>query len=230
MHARTLILGHRGSPRELPENTMASFRRALEVGADGIELDVQPSADGVPVILHDDALDRTTDATGDVSRLAWARIAEARAGGEPVPRLEEVAAWGAETGAFLNVEIKRGGVERAAIDAIAAAGLLPSTVFSSFLPDVVAAVRKLAPDAQCYLLTETWGAEVLSLARQLGVHGICLGVRAATASALQELRAANLPVIVWTVDEPDRIRELIREDVRAIITNLPSLAVSLVRS
>src|SRR5215211_2975476 len=76
---RPLILGHRGAPRGAPENTLRAFRLALEEGADGVELDVQPSADGVPVVLHDDTLDRTTDATGDVATLSWARISEAAA-------------------------------------------------------------------------------------------------------------------------------------------------------
>jgi len=222
---RPLILGHRGAPREAPENTMRAFRLALEQGADGIELDVQPSADGVPVILHDDTLDRTTDATGDVSRLTWERIRAARAGGEPVPRLEEVAAWAAETGAFLNVEIKRPGVEATALAVIESAGLGPRTIFSSFLPESVAEVRRLAPDAACWLLTETWGPHVLQLAAELRVGGVCLDVRLATPAALDQLRAAQLPVICWTVDRPERMGELLRAGVRGIITNLPGVGV-----
>src|SRR5262245_3514397 len=101
---RPLVLGHRGAPRAAPENTLRAFQLAMELGADGVELDVQPSADGVPVVLHDDTLDRTTDGSGDVATLPWARIAEARADGEPVPRLEQVVEWAADVGAFLNVE------------------------------------------------------------------------------------------------------------------------------
>ncbi|HKP76855.1 MAG TPA: glycerophosphodiester phosphodiesterase family protein, partial [Longimicrobiaceae bacterium] len=144
---RPLVLGHRGAPLAAPENTLRAFRLALEEGADGIELDVQPSADGVPVVLHDDTLDRTTDATGDVATLPWERIALARAGGEPVPRLEEVVAWAAEAGAFLNVELKRPGAEAASVAAIAGAGLRERTVFSSFQAASVAEVKRLDPAA-----------------------------------------------------------------------------------
>jgi len=222
---RPLILGHRGAPRDAPENTMRAFRLALEQGADGIEFDVQPSADGVPVVLHDDTLDRTADSTGDVSLLAWDQISRARSGGEPVPRLEEVVAWAAETGAFLNVEIKRPGVEAAALAAVEAAGRTPWTIFSSFIPESVAQVRRLAPEAACWLLTERWNPRVLQLAGDLRVGGVCLDVRRATAAALAQLRAAGLPVIIWTVDRPLRIRALLRAGVAAIITNRPSVAV-----
>ncbi|HEV7589912.1 MAG TPA: glycerophosphodiester phosphodiesterase [Longimicrobium sp.] len=222
---RALILGHRGAPRGAPENTMRAFRLALEEGADGVELDVQPSADGVPVVLHDDTLDRTTDQSGDVSVLPWERIAAARSEGEPVPRLEEVVAWAAETGAFLNVELKRPGAEAAAVAAVARAGLRERTVFSSFLAASVAEVRRLDPAAACYFLSDGRAGLAMAVARQLGAWGVCLGARRATPAALAEFRRAGLPVIVWTVDRPYRIRGLLREGVRGIITNLPSLAV-----
>ncbi|HYH79142.1 MAG TPA: glycerophosphodiester phosphodiesterase family protein [Longimicrobium sp.] len=224
---RPLILGHRGAPFDAPENTMRAFRLALEQGADGVELDVQPSADGVPVLLHDDTLDRTTDAIGDAALLSWERISAARSGGEPVPRLEDAIAWAAETGAFLNVEIKRPGVEAAGLAAVEAGGRTRQTIFSSFIPESVALVRQLAPDAACWLLTEGWNARTLQLAADLGVGGVCLSARRATPAALAQLEAAGLPTIIWTVDRPARIRTLLRAGVFGIITNRPALAVQI---
>ncbi|HEX8246071.1 MAG TPA: glycerophosphodiester phosphodiesterase family protein [Longimicrobium sp.] len=224
-HRRPLILGHRGAPREAPENTMRAFRLALEQGADGIELDVQPSADGVAVVLHDDTLDRTTDSRGDVALLRWDEISAARAGGEPVPRLEEVAEWAAETDAFLNVEIKRPGVEAAALAVIEHAGRTSSTLFSSFDAGSVAEVRRLAPEAACWLLTEHWRPDVLQLALDLGVGGVCLHDPLASATVLAELRGAGLGVVVWTVDKPGRMRALLRAGVAGIITNHPAAGV-----
>jgi glycerophosphoryl diester phosphodiesterase len=222
---RPLILGHRGAPYDAPENTMRAFRLALEQGADGIEFDVQPSTDGVPVVLHDDTLDRTTDASGDVALLPWERIATARSGGEPVPRLEEVVAWAAETGAFLNVEIKRPGVEAAAIAAVEAAGRTPHTIFSSFVVESVAEVRRLAPEAACWLLTDRWGPRTLQIAADLRVGGVCLGARRATPGVLEQLRSARLPVVIWTVDRPMRVRALLRAGVVGVITNRPTMGV-----
>jgi len=222
---RPLILGHRGAPYDAPENTMRAFRLALEQGADGIEFDVQPSADGVLAVLHDDTLDRTTDSHGDVALLPWERISAARSGGEPVPRLEEVVAWAAQTDAFLNMEIKRPGVEAAALAAIEAGGRTARTIFSSFIPETVAELRRLAPDAAAWLLTERWGPRVLQLAGDLGVGGVCLDVRRATPAALAQLDAAGLPVVIWTTDRPARIRTLLRAGVAGIITNRPALGV-----
>jgi glycerophosphoryl diester phosphodiesterase len=91
------ILGHRGAPREAPENTLTSLSRALELGLDGVEYDLQSCASGEPVLLHDETLDRTTDRSGPVSALTLADLARADAGGwfdrrfmgEPLPLLEE---------------------------------------------------------------------------------------------------------------------------------------------
>ena len=226
---RPLVLGHRGSPARAPENTMLAFRLALEEGADGVELDVQPAGDGTPVVIHDASLERTTDRAGAVATLSWGEIAAARAGGEPVPRLEQAAAWAAESGAWLNVEIKSAGAEAASIAAIEAAGVLGRTFFSSFLPDVVARVGELAPHAARYLLSEQWDDETRGTALRLGVRGVCLHHAAATAEALAELRGAGLEAVVWTVDDPARLRELLRAGVRAVITNHPARGVEALR-
>ncbi len=226
---RPLVLGHRGSPARAPENTLRGFRLAAEEGADGVELDVQPAADGTPVVIHDATLDRTTGARGAVAELGWDEIGRARAGGQPVPRLEEAARWAAESGAWLNVEIKSPGAEAAAVAAIEAAGVLERTFFSSFLPDVVARVAEVAPHAARFLLTERWDDEARAAARRLGVQGVCLHHEAATPAALGELRGAGLDVVVWTVDEPARLAELLRAGVRAVITNHPARGVAALR-
>jgi glycerophosphoryl diester phosphodiesterase len=226
---RPLVLGHRGAPAGAPENTLAAFRLALEQGADGVELDVQPSADGVPVVIHDDTLHRTTDSAGAVAALPWERIARARSRGEPVPRLEEVAEWAAAAGAWLNVELKRAGAEAASLAVIGEAGLLERTVFSSFLPEVVAEVGRLERRAARYFLTERWDDPVRRVVRGLGAHGVCLKHPLATAPVLAELRAAGLPAVVWTVDRPARVRELLRAGVQALITNHPARGAAILR-
>src|SRR5687768_8195818 len=108
---RPLILGHRGAPYDAPENTLASFARALEQGADGVELDVRRARDGVPVIIHDETLDRTSGARGRVADLDWPAIERLTTAG--LPSLEQAAGWAAASGAWLNVEIKTPRVEAA---------------------------------------------------------------------------------------------------------------------
>jgi glycerophosphoryl diester phosphodiesterase len=225
--SRTLILGHRGAPRSAPENTLRAFRAALEAGADGIELDVQPSADGVPVVLHDDTLERTTDGRGDVALLPWRVIERARSHGEPVPRLEQVAEWAAASGAVLNVELKRPGAEQVSLECIRAAGLQQRTFYSSFLPGVVATVRRLDASASCWLLSDDRPRVMLAQAEALRPDGVCLDTRRVTPALLQRLGERGLPVVVWTVDRPARIRALLAAGVHGVITNQPALAVRL---
>lgn len=227
--SRPLVLGHRGSPARAPENTLLAFRLALQEGADGVELDVQPAGDGAPVVIHDPTLDRTTDGRGAVAAMSWTGVSAARSGGEPVPRLEWVAAWAAESGAWLNVEIKSPGAEAASIAAIEAAGVLDRTFFSSFLPDVVARVRELAPHAARFLLAERWDDATRATTRRLGIRGVCLHHSAATPAALAELRGAGLEVVVWTVDDPARLRELLRAGIMGVITNHPARGVEALR-
>ncbi len=178
------------------------------------------------MVIHDPTLERTTDRAGAVAALPWAEIGAARSGGEPVPRIEEVAAWAADAGAFLNVEIKSPGAERAAVEAVRSAGILRLTVFSSFHPEIVAEVGRIAPEAERYFLTERWDDEVREGVRALGVQGVCPHHSIATPALLAELRAAGLGAVVWTVDDPERIAQLVLEGVRAVITNLPAIGVA----
>lgn len=220
--SRTLLLGHRGAPSEAPENTMASFHWAVAHGADGVELDVQRSHDGAAVVIHDATLERTTGAPGEVGLLNWAEISRARAGGEPVPRLEEVVEWAVSAAIWLNVEIKTRGIAAECVRIARDAGWLDRVIFSSFHADVVAELGTLAAEATRFLLTEQWDAATLAAARSAGTDGICLHDRAATPQALAELRREALPTIVWTVDDAARARALTDAGVLGIISNRPN--------
>jgi glycerophosphoryl diester phosphodiesterase len=225
--AAPLILGHRGAPRAAPENTIAGFTLALDAGADGVEMDVQLSADGVPVVIHDDTLRRTTGARGRVDRLSWRRISELRTGGEPVPSLEQAGAWAAATGAWLNVEIKAMGAAAATLAVLEEAGIAERVIVSSFHVSVVEQVGRLDPHAARYLLLERWDAAARTALETSGAGGVCLRVDVATDAVLAELEPCGLPVVVWTVDDPRRLRELLGSSVRAVITNRPELAARL---
>lgn len=219
--ARQLVLGHRGAPVEALENTLQSFARALEQGADGVELDVQRARDGVPVVIHDATLDRTMPASGAVADHPWPALE--RMTGARLPSLDQAVAWAAASGAWLNVEIKAAGVEAATVAALRGAGVLPRSFLSSFDPGIVAEVGRRAPDALRFLLTEAWDETAAERVADSGAMGVCLRVDGASPFALQVLRERALPVVVWTVDEPQRMRELLRAGVAGIITNHPAV-------
>ena len=110
---KTLVFGHRGASAYAPENTLASFRRALDLGADGIELDVTLTKDGVPVIIHDGAVDRTTNGKGLINQMTFEQVRQLDAGswfdkkyrGEKIPTLEQVLTEIAPRG-IVNIELK----------------------------------------------------------------------------------------------------------------------------
>jgi glycerophosphoryl diester phosphodiesterase len=219
---RQLVLGHRGARRELPENTLGSLARAVAVGADGVEVDVQIARDGVAVVIHDESLDRTTGITGRVSRLAWPAIQ--RMTGAIVPSFEQVAAWAAAAGAWLNVEIKAAGVEEAVLGTIRDMDLADRTVLSSFHWTAVKRAGAIEPGIHCFLLLERLDGTGEQALAESGAGGVCLHVNAATDVTLRELDRRGLPVIVWTVNEAERITHLLKLGVAGIITDEPALA------
>lgn len=154
------LVGHRGALEIAPENTMASFRRACDDGADVIELDVCLSADGHVVVMHDATVDRTTDGTGPVSAFTLAELKQLDAGswfdsqftGERVPTLAEVLVW-ARGKIGLMVELKyhpRGSFETALVpatlDLVRRHAMADQVVFISFQPKSLAQVRALSPE------------------------------------------------------------------------------------
>lgn len=219
---RPLVLGHRGSPRESRENTLESFGRAILAGADGVEMDVQRSRDGVPVVIHDDSLERVWEMRHRVSKLHWSAIE--RLVGARIPSFEQVAAWAATSGAWLNVELKAANVEAEVLRLIDHFGIRDRTFVSSFDPALVSAFGRVDDDVRRFFLTERWDAAALSDFERSGASGICLGDDAATAVTLEDLHRRGLPVIVWTVNESARVKELLQAGVVGIISDLPAMA------
>ena len=146
------IYGHRGASAEQPENTLAAFRRAIELGVAGVELDVHLSADGVPVVIHDETVDRTTNGSGAVSDHTVDQLRTLDAGrGEYVPALAEVLTlFGPEQ--HVNIEIKSNAAGQAVIDVVDALPDL-SWAISSFDWSVLRYVREQRPDADLWPLT-----------------------------------------------------------------------------
>lgn len=227
MHA-LFVYAHRGASAEAPENTLAAFRRAVALCADGIEFDVHLTADGVPVVIHDDTLERTTDGTGPVAELCGEALGQLDAGGwfdssyagEPVPTLE--AALQLLAGKLrLNVEVK---------DPMAGAAVLEvlrrfpqaDAVLSSFGYGVLTQLRRADPDVPLALLYDGGGWQ-RAVARAEALRACAFHPRADLVSRplVAACRQRQLPVFAWTVDEPAQARSLARMGVAGIFTNDP---------
>jgi len=238
MKSRTLNLAHRGASHDAPQNTLAAFRLANQYGADGYELDVHLSKDGAPVVIHDFSVDAATDGSGFVSDLTLDELKRLDAGikfgpefaGERIPTLEEV--FGVvEPGMVVNVELKSrsvagSGLEEATIALIRKLGLQERVILSSFNPFSLMRARKDAPNLRIGLLyapdlpiylRRAW-ARVFLHPDALHPH-----YRMVNARYMDWARARGYQVNVWTVDEPQAMRDLAALGVDAIITNRPDV-------
>ena len=236
---RPLIVAHRGASCAAPENTLAAFRAAVELGADAIELDVQRCADGHLVVFHDGTLDRTTDGRGRLADRSLAELKRLDAGswfapafaGERIPVLEEVL-QAVPQQVILFVELKvaglpqtlAAGMEEQVAGALSKSGRLATSVLSSFDPACLRRVKAVMPQACCGLLFESDPERHLSVALDLGADALHPHWTAVSDSLLEAARRHGLAVAAWTVDEPQVIARLARAGVDAIITNRPDLA------
>lgn len=224
---RPLIIGHRGASADAPENTLAAFALALEQNADGIEFDVQLSADGVPVVIHDSTVDRTTDGEGRVADLSLAELRRLTIpGGHAIPTLDEVfRMFGRDT--LYNVELKGlavhdGGLAAAVADEIDKHQVAERVIISSFSPFFVRAARQHLPRAVPVAhLRERRSTRLFHrVVHAEADHPLHTLV---DESLMQWARRKGLRVNVWTVDDPAEAQRLLRLGVHGIITNRPGV-------
>lgn len=234
------IIGHRGASGHAPENTLAAFRRAVELGARFIETDLQLSRDSRIVAIHDDTLDRTTNGRGPVHRLTLAELRELDAGswfdprfaGERIPTLEEILQLARESDVVFYLEIKPGGawgIEHTLVGALREAQEVVRPVVLSFDAATLAAVRRIEPTLMTGLLFQ-WPREdaierAISVgARQLAPHG-----GQVTPELVTKARRNDLQVVTWTINDPAQMRALISAGVDGIMTDYPDRLVAVLR-
>lgn len=231
--ARPLILGHRGAPAVAPENTLLAYRRAAELGADGVELDVQRSADGALPLIHDDRVDRTTDGRGVVGDLPWAALAALDAGGgERIPTLEDALAFAAEVNErrpfFLNIELKMPDAGPDTLAALAHAGYRGPLALSSFDYPTLEETRRRDDAVEIWLLADTWDDDLPRRARAIAATCLALKLHLLDRATVAAATAAGLGVVAWTADVPADIRRLLAlgPALRALISNVPDVALA----
>ena len=192
---RSLRLAHRGDWRVAPENTLAALEAAMRVpGCDGVEFDVRLSRDGIPVVLHDETLDRVQHVHARVDRVDAVGLDHLE-----VPRLAEVLA--ALPGAWMDIELKGDdhGDATAAVLRAARGDAPASAVISSFEPPTLVAMGERLPAWGRWLNAEDLAPATLSLAVGLGCRGVSVLWGAITPAALGRAHAAGLEVAAWTV-------------------------------
>jgi glycerophosphoryl diester phosphodiesterase len=237
-HALPRVIGHRGACGLAPENTVASFRKAAELGVRWVEFDVHLSADGVPVVIHDDTVNRTTSGRGKVAKLSLAELQALDAGtwfgrrfeGERVPTLEAIVTLLGKLGLGAVVEIKPSpGAEIETAEATVRLLLerwpdqLPPPMVSSFEIPALERAHEVAPGIARALLVgrvrDGWQQEI----DRLGCSALHADQEKLDAKTVASVTRAGLPLFAYTVNEAARAADLFSWGVAAVFSDRPDL-------
>ena len=227
-------IAHRGSGKLAPENTLAAFRVGASHGYRAFECDVKLSADGVPFLLHDATLQRTTPEHGTASDRTWSALSRIDAGGwhgrgyagEPIPSLALIAQYCLRNGFALNIEIKPTPSEEAETGRVVAkeaarlwAGSAVKPLLSSFRPDALAAAQQAAPELPRALLLDTWRDGWMDETRTLACVAIVCNYTILDAASIARVHDAGMRVLCYTVNDPAPAHWLLGCGIDGIITD-----------
>lgn len=250
--SRALVFAHRGGAALAPENTIAAFERGLEAGADGIELDVRMSRDGVVVVHHDATLDRTTGHRGPVDGLDARELARVDAGyrfalrgahpfrgqGAGVPTLAEVLRRHRDCRVIVEMKINSAEFAASVVDVVRSADALDRVCLGSFGRRALRAARRLAPalatsaarEEVRWALYRSWCRWPVKQPPYVGyqVPERAEATRVVSAAFVRHSHGAGLGVQVWTVDTEADARRLLGWGVDGLISDRPDLLMPLV--
>lgn len=246
MH-RTKIYGHRGASAYAPENTMEAFKMAYEMGADGIELDVQLTLDGQLVVIHDETVNRVSDGAGFVKDMTLGELKSLQFNrthpeyrDARIPLLEEVLAFFSQRKFWINIELKNSvfsndGLEAMTLMLVKKYGMLDRIIFSSFNHFSMRKMAALEPMAQTAFLTSEIQTNVKQYLQEnqtsiyhpaaylLERQDLLCGMPQEQ-DIITDLQESGIRINTWTVNSGKQMRSLCNRGVDGIITNKPDLA------
>lgn len=230
-----LKIAHRGVPLLAPENTMAAFRLAVQLGADGIECDIQRTKDGHLVVIHDDSVDRTTAGAGKVRDMTLAELSRLDAGikyspqfaGEAVPSLDDLLSW-ASARMIIDIEIKGGstiypGIEEQLLEMLRRHRAFDRVLISSFDHHALREMRRAQPRLRTGMLYCGQPVDPFSMARWCSATAIHPEHDFLTPELIRAAHAGGFAVWAWTVDDVETAAKLCDWGVDAIISNHPDV-------
>ncbi len=236
-----VVIAHRGASFYAPENTHSAFRLAMDMKAEMIELDVSISKDGVPVVVHDKTVDRTTTGSGEVGSFSLEELKKLEVGawfdkkfeGEPFPTLEEVFKY-TKGKIAVNIEIKteavsdnaRGGVVDKSVQLVREAGVEAEVIFSSFDYRVMEHLEELAPEIPKAILYEKSQSGELTpseLVKKYKVDAFNCSHRQLSEAWVNDLRANDIPFFIYTVNDEQLMKSIIEKGATGIFSDKPDL-------
>src|SRR5262249_1737359 len=234
---RMLVIAHRGASGHCPENTLAAFKRAVSLGANFIETDLQLTRDAQFVAIHDDTVNRTTNGQGKVHDLTQAELRRLDAGswfgseftGERVPTLDEILEFSKKNDVVFYLELKPTGAwggEHTLIGALRQSGEIARAVVISFDARIIEALRKIEPTLMTGLLFDGQIDQPLERALTIGARQLAVRGDLVTPALIAEAHRRDLQVVCWTVNQPAHMRMLIEAGVDGIMSDYPDRLVA----
>jgi glycerophosphoryl diester phosphodiesterase len=229
---RPWLIAHRGASGYAPENTLAAFRRAAELGAGFIETDLHLTRDLRFVAIHDPSLERTTTGRGQIRNFTLAELRELDAGSwygpqfgaERIPTLEEILAFGREADVTFYLEIKAEGawgLHDALVGALHSAQAMDRTIVLSFDPANLEKIHSLDSSVMTGFLFDEARADVIDLALRMGARQIAPRGDLVTEALIEQAHRADLCVATWTLNEPEQMRAALAAGVDGVMTDYP---------
>ena len=237
---RPLVTAHAACKGHAPENTLEGIEAALRIGVDAIEVDVHATSDGVPVLMHDDTVDRTTDGQGDIREMTFEAVRALDAGarqfvpqfhGARVPTLAEVIDL-TRGKALLQIEIKQPEIERQIAEVVRAAGALDDCEAHSFGWRIGKEMRNIEPRMAAMHLTDTrrvvdWD-EYFGFVLSLNAQGVSVHYTSAEPERVRRGQRRGLTFMVWTVDDEGDIEAAVDAGADSICSNFPDVVATIV--
>jgi glycerophosphoryl diester phosphodiesterase len=234
---KPVIFAHRGASAYAPENTMAAFKKAIELGSGGIELDVHRTKDGQIVVIHDEAIDRTSDGRGKVKEMTLPELLRFDFGswfsddyvGERIPTLEQVMEYLHDFDGILNIEIKEAatGIESAVVALINKYGMRDKVIISSFDHYILFGFKEFDDGIKTGALFMENLYEPWNYVKRFGASAIHPFYRSVNPEIIKQCRTNGIDVNVFTVDRADDIKMFAEVGASGIITNVPDVAIKI---
>jgi glycerophosphoryl diester phosphodiesterase len=217
-----LRIGHRGARAYAPENTLSSFKKALEIGVDAVELDVRKTKDDQLVVIHDADIKRTTNKTGLLSELTLKEIKSVVTGkDEKIPSLEEALDF-LDKKTKILIELKETGIEDQVLSLVKQRGLTKNVIIVSFIEDALKKTRERDKEVETGLIYARH-KNPIKAALELKANYLLSFYKFTHSANVQKAHENGLKVIVWTVNTPEEAAEYVKKGVDGIATDKPDI-------
>jgi len=225
---RPIVMGHRGARAEAPENTLMAFERALNIGADMVELDLRETEDGHLVCLHDPDVSSTTNGTGLVSQLTLDEIRSLDAGeSQRVPLLEEALDF-ARGRIGVNIDVKVHGAEERILEYVEKRGMIGTVMVSAFHHVMLEIMRELSPHITTALIFKKNIEDYITHATEIDANAVNPEYEILTLEAVRSAQEVGLAVYPWTVNEKPSLLRMLEMGVHGVITDDPRTTIQVI--